>query len=73
LGSASVVLLRNNGALCCGRTRDDALAAAIVTEKNCNSLISAALFGEVKTISHFESRLMRLIYTKKYSKLASAK
>lgn len=73
LGTASVVLLRDNGALCCGKTRDDALAAAMVTEKNCNSLISAALLGKFQPISRLESRLMRLIYIKKYSKLASSK
>ncbi len=68
LSKASVVFLRNNGALCCGATKSDEEASIIVTKKNCNALISAALFGKVKYINPLESRLMRFVYLKKYSK-----
>lgn len=73
LHKASAVFLHNNGALCCAATREDAQAVAIVTEKNCNALISAALFGKVKYINPLESKLMRFVYLKKYSKQANHK
>ncbi len=70
LKKSSTVFLKNQGALCCGSTREDAHAVSIVTEKNSNALISAALFGKVKYINHLECLLMRLVYLKKYSKQA---
>jgi len=71
LRKSSVVFLHNNGALCCGATKGDAEASALVAEKNCNALISAALFGKVKYINALESKLMRFVYLKKYSKQAN--
>ncbi len=68
LKSASAVFIKDKGALCCGATKGDALAAGMVVEKNCNALIVAALFDDVKYISRFECMLMRLVYLKKYSK-----
>lgn len=68
LRKSSVVFLHHNGALCCGATKGDAEASALVAEKNCNALISAALFGKVKYINPLESKLMRFVYLKKYSK-----
>jgi len=69
LKSASAVLIKNNGALCCGFTKSDAQALSMVLEKNCKAYISAALCGGIKPINSFECRLMRFIYLKKYSKL----
>lgn len=73
LKRASAVLLKNNGALCCGISKGDALAVSLVVEKNCTALTSAALFGKVKPINRFECSLMRFVYLKKYSKQANTK
>ncbi len=70
LKNVSAVMLKNNGALCCGSTKGDAEAVSMVVEKNCIALISAALLGKVKPINGFECRLMRFVYLKKYSKQA---
>jgi L-fuculose-phosphate aldolase len=70
LKGSSAVFLKCNGALCCGANKGDALAVSMVTEKNCNALISAALFGKVTYIKHWECILMRYVYLKKYSKQA---
>lgn len=69
LKGSSAVLIRNNGALCCGLSRSDAEALSMVLEKNCKAYISAALFGKIKPINRLECRLMRFVYQKKYSKL----
>lgn len=69
LKGSSAVLIKNNGALCCGSTKSDAQALSIVLEKNCKAYISASLFGKIKPINRFECCLMRLVYLKKYSKL----
>ncbi len=73
LSSASAVFIKNYGALCCGGSKGDAFASAIVTEKNSNALISAALFGKVHYIKHLEAALMRFVYLKKYSKQMNKK
>ncbi|SEO00389.1 class II aldolase/adducin family protein [Paenibacillus sp. OV219] len=73
LKHASAVLLHREGALCCGSTRSDATAVAMVLEKNCKALIGASLFGPVKPIHQLESMLMRFMYLKSYSKQAAKK
>lgn len=70
LKSSPVVFLKDNGALCCGSTQGDAQAVSLVTEKNSNALVCAALFGKVKYIRHLECMLMRFVYLKKYSRQA---
>jgi L-ribulose-5-phosphate 4-epimerase len=64
----SAVLVKGNGALCCGPNKYDAFAAVMVLAKNCKAMISAALLGGAKPINPLESMLMRYIYLKKYSK-----
>ncbi|CAM3548671.1 class II aldolase/adducin family protein [Paenibacillus lupini] len=71
LKRSSAVLIRGMGALCCGSTRDDALAILMVLEKNCKAHVGAKLLGHVKPIHYLESLLMRFVYLKKYSKQAS--
>lgn len=69
LRGASAVFIRNDGALCCGGSKADATAVAMVMEKNCKAFIGALLFGEKsKPIHRLESTLMRFIYLKDYSK-----
>jgi len=69
----SAVLLKNNGALCCGPTAGDARAAVMIMEKNCKALITTALFGGVKPLNPLECRLMRHVYLTRYSKKAGSK
>ena len=68
LKKSSVVLIPGYGALCCGKTKDDAIAAQLVTQKACKALVGAAILGKVSPINPLECALMRLIYLKKYSK-----
>ncbi|KUO74664.1 MAG: hypothetical protein APF77_20890 [Clostridia bacterium BRH_c25] len=71
LNGASAVFIHNYGAICCGSSKGDAAATAMVLEKNCKALIAAALFENAKPINFMECKLMRLVYLKKYSKLNS--
>lgn len=68
----SAVLLKNNGALCCGPTKSDALAAVMIMEKNCRAFIASCIFDRGKPIKPIECHLMRYVYLKRYSKKASA-
>lgn len=69
LNSSSAVMLKEDGALCCGSSRDDAMAVSMVLEKNCIAYIAAALLGKVKPVNPLECLLMRFVYKTKYSKL----
>lgn len=66
--SRNAVLLKDNGAVCCGPNKEEALATEMVMEKNCKTMLSGGLFGEGKTIGKFDSVLMNFIYRVKYSK-----
>ncbi len=68
LKKQSAVFIRNEGALCVGKTKDDAQATAMILEKTCKTLIGAALFGHIKPLNRFECYLMRLNYKINYSK-----
>ena len=68
LKGRNAVLLKNNGALCAAGTKSDAEAVELVCAKECRTHVGAELFGTGKPISPVETRLMRLIYLKKYSK-----
>lgn len=66
--SRNAVLLKDNGAVCCGPNREEALATEMVMEKNCKTLLAGGLFGDSKTIGKFDSVLMNFVYRVKYSK-----
>ena len=66
--SRNAVLLKDNGAVCCGPNREEALATEMVMEKNCKTMLCGGLFGENKTIGKFDSVLMNFVYRVKYSK-----
>ncbi len=70
LKRTSGVLIRGRGALCCGKTKEDAEAVSMITQKNCKAIIGASLFGIVKPIKFFECLAMRINYLKQYSKLS---
>lgn len=68
LKGRNAVLIKDNGALCCGSSKDDAFAAVMVLEKGCKAIICATLLGKAKPLNPLEALLMRLVYLKKYSK-----
>ncbi|MGI6745891.1 MAG: class II aldolase/adducin family protein [Acutalibacteraceae bacterium] len=70
LKGRNAVLLKDNGAICCAASESDALAVEMVVDKGCKTFIGANLYGKVKPINPVETRLMRFIYNKKYSKQA---
>jgi L-fuculose-phosphate aldolase len=61
-------LMANHGAVCIGRTMEEAFIAAQVLEKTCKAFIEAEFLGGAKGISRFEAHLMHKIYLMKYSK-----
>jgi L-fuculose-phosphate aldolase len=67
--ASTTVLITGKGALCWGVSLIDAKATEMILEKNCKAFIWACLFGIPKYISRFDSRIMRIIYLRKYSKL----
>ncbi|GLX66463.1 class II aldolase/adducin family protein [Paenibacillus glycanilyticus] len=71
LKKSSAVLIRGQGALCCGSSQEEALAVSMVLEKNCKAHVGAKLLGQVKPIHYLESLLMRFVYLNKYSKQAA--
>jgi L-fuculose-phosphate aldolase len=68
LKKSSAVFIRNEGALCVGNSRNDAEAVAMILEKNCKTLVGAALFDHIKPINWLECFAMRFFYKNKYSK-----
>lgn len=68
LSKSAAVIIKNRGALCCGQTNEDAVAAGMILQKACKVFIGASLLGKVKPINPLESLLMHYVYLKKYSK-----
>lgn len=66
--SRNALLLKDNGAVCCGPNKDEAQAAEMVMNKNCKAKIAGDLFGGSKTIGTLDSVLMNVVYRLKYSK-----
>ena len=61
----NAVLVRGVGAVCAGRTEEDAEAVAVICSKNC---AAACYVRHAKPLSPFDARLQRYIYLTKYSK-----
>ncbi len=64
----NAVLLKDNGAICCGPNKEEALACEMVMEKNCKTALAGEIFGTAKPIGKFDSLLMNVVYRLKYSK-----
>lgn len=64
----NAVLLRNNGAICCGSCVDEAKATELVMDKGCKATIMANLSDKKAHISILDAYLMNVIYRVKYSK-----
>lgn len=70
LKGRNAVLIKDNGALCCGGSKSDAEAVEMVVDKGCKTFIALKVLGKAKPINPIETRLMRFVYKKKYSKQA---
>lgn len=68
LKNTSAVFIKDQGALCCGACELDMQAVEMILEKCCKASLCGQFFGGVKPISRLDSRLMRRVYLKKYSK-----
>lgn len=68
LKNTSAVFIQGQGALCCGNCEMDVQAVEMILEKCCKASLCGQFFGGAKPISRLDSRLMRNVYLKKYSK-----
>ena len=66
----NAVLLRNEGALCCGGSKFDAEAVDMITSKNALTYLAATAIEKPHKISVIDSYIMRIVYSLKYSKQA---
>jgi L-fuculose-phosphate aldolase len=66
-------LMANHGALCVGRSMEEAFIVAQVLEKTCKAFIEAEFLGGAKGINKFEAHLMHKIYLMKYSRIKDNK
>lgn len=66
----NAVLLKNKGALCCGKNEGDAEAVDMIMSKSSLTQLGTMVFEPAKAINPVEALLMRVIYLKKYSKQA---
>ncbi|HKM07201.1 MAG TPA: class II aldolase/adducin family protein [Sphaerochaeta sp.] len=68
----NALLIRDVGALCWATTMSDAEAVVMILEKNCKAALLALEDSSVKPIGWVDTHLMRLVYQKKYSKIAQS-
>lgn len=66
----NAVLIKDQGALCCGSNEGDAQAVDMIMSKSALALLSSKIFGKAKAINPIEAKLMRVVYLLKYSKKA---
>jgi L-fuculose-phosphate aldolase len=64
----NALLINGQGAFCYAATEGDAQAVAMITDKQCKALTEAQLLGSPRYIGGLDSKLMRFVYLKKYSK-----
>ncbi len=64
----NAVLIKSNGAVCCGPNKEEAQAAEMVMEKNCKTALCGEIFGGAKNLGAVDSLLMNVVYRLKYSK-----
>ncbi|MBR0113270.1 MAG: class II aldolase/adducin family protein [Clostridia bacterium] len=66
----NAVILKDKGALCCGKNEGDAEAVNMIMSKASLALLTTKVLDGAKPINPLEAFLMRFIYLKKYSKQA---
>lgn len=64
----TAALIKDNGAICCGISPDEAEASEMVTAKNCKAFVASEMIGKPKYIGRLDSVLMNVVYRLKYSK-----
>ena len=69
LKGRQAALLANHGALCAGRTLQEAFVVSQILEKAAGAFIEASFLGGAKPISKINAYVMHQVYLKKYSKL----
>ncbi len=68
LKGRNAIYVKGVGALCCAGNDSDAKAVMTLVEKNALSFLNAEKNGDTPGLSFFDKKLMRFVYTKKYSK-----
>jgi L-ribulose-5-phosphate 4-epimerase len=68
LKNTCAVFMKGQGALCCGADEMDVKAVEMILEKCCKAKLCGEFFGGAKPIGWLDSRLLRNVYLKKYSK-----
>jgi L-fuculose-phosphate aldolase len=68
LRSRMAALLANHGAVCLGRTMEEALTCARIVEKGCRAFIEAEFLGGATPVNRVEAALMHQVYLRKYSR-----
>ncbi len=61
-------IMANHGAICLGRSLDEALLCCQVLEKGCKAFIEAEFLGGAKELGKFEAWVMHQVFIRKYSK-----
>lgn len=61
-------LMANHGAICLGRSLDEAFLCCQVLEKGCKAFIEAEFLGGAKGINKFEAFIMHQFFLRKYSR-----
>lgn len=61
-------LMANHGAICLGRSLEEAFLCCQVLEKGCRAFIEAEFLGGAKGINQFEAWVMHQVFLRKYSR-----
>ncbi len=69
LGERNAALLANHGALCVGRSLDEAFVVAEILEKSAMAYLAARLLGSAYSIDKLTAENLHRIYLQKYSRL----
>lgn len=72
LHGRDAVLLRDDGALCCGSSRDEAEALCLVLEKGCQAALLGTLCGR-EPVDPISAAKERWFYVKKYAARKNAR
>jgi len=70
LEGRNAVLIANHGAVCVGRSMDEAFVAAQILEKTCQIFIGANMLGGAKIINPKEAKYLHQEYLNDYSQRA---
>ncbi len=68
LAFKNAVFIKNEGALCTGKTKEDAIAVGMVLKKGCAAELYGAALGKKKYLKGIDAYLQRLVYVLQYAK-----